>query len=93
MKRPAKFKQMSNEIQDLRIIQRNMGITLRAIEKTHKDSAQIREQAYQDGVPGSNEPFNVAPFAMEVMADCLIRQAQRIKDLAASLRNTEVENW
>src|SRR5438045_2543693 len=59
----------------------------------HEYIDEIRQKAWHDGVPKSNEDFNTPLINLEEEADFLIQVAQAIKDYSSSLRSIDPENW
>jgi hypothetical protein len=65
----------------------------RALVAARKNIPALRAQMFDEGFPGSNEPFNRAVLDLEGEADELIRRATLLKDLCLELRNKNPEDW
>lgn len=90
---PKALLAIQNEISHLRPRAHEMAVDVRALKLIHKNRAALRQQASDDGVPGSDEAFNAPLFVLEQKADRLIALANRIKQTAEFLRNRKVEDW
>jgi len=72
---------------------RDFAIHVRKLKLAHKNRVVEQQRMSDEGVPGSQEPFNVPAFALEYQADALIDLANQIKESAKFLRNTPVDEW
>lgn len=92
-KEPASLVGLSEQIQQIHASTSQLGSLRRNVVKAHKNIAGLRQQASDDGVPGSSEPFNTPVFALEDYIGLLVQRLEEMKLDCQSLRNRQPEDW
>ena len=90
---PRTLRDISLELQRIQQVRREITIQLRQAEFAHKHIDLLRQKMDNEGLPGSDEPFNTPLLELEHHADYLAKIASRIKDLSQFLRSNRVEDW
>lgn len=74
-------------------VHRGLKQQLRTVNSTHKNIPALRQKASDDGIPGSNEAFNLPLVNMQESANAMIALSERLKDFAEHLLSKNPEDW
>ena len=92
-KEPQALVSLSKQIQAFSMMAHPLAQLRRDIVRAHKNIPALRQKTWEDGIPGSNEPFVTPIIALEDGIEETIRFLQNMKADCAQLRNTDPENW
>jgi hypothetical protein len=92
-KTPASITAIEENVRTIESLRGNLMRTSQAVLSTFVHAERLRHEAWQEGVPGSNESFVTPVFALEAECDAMIALMNQIKAQAAQIRNEEIQNW
>ena len=90
---PTSLKAINGNIRRLSEAKQRLLMGLKLAVAAHENREALKQKMYDDGVPGSNEPFVTPLLLIEDEADFLIQLAQGIKNHSQVLRNYDVDLW
>lgn len=74
-------------------LQRKMNADLMGVVHSYQNIPAIRQKAFDDGIPGSNEGFNWSIVELQETARTVIEVSECIKALAEVLLSQNPEDW